>query len=223
MFRSVIISHLEQEFNQKDVAVAYVYCTYTEKDQSAVNLVASLLQQLIKQQSAISDSIIALYNHHYNRKTRPSLAEYSRSLQSEIDYFSKVFIIVDALDECSEGTRKHFLAEVQKLLPNIRLLVTSRHIRDIENEFKEAAWLEIRASGEDIKSYLEACIEGQFPLARYAKEKRTLRDDILNTVVEKANGMYALARFPSKSNAYSVDFSQVFARPAAYGFTSKGG
>ena len=170
--------------------MAYVYCTYTEKDQSSINLVASLLQQLITRRRAISDNIIALYNHHYHKKTRPSLAEYSRSLQSEISYFSKVFIIVDALDECPEGTRKHFLTEVRKLLPNVRLLVTSRHIPDIENEFKDAACMEIRASGEDIKSYLEARIEGQLPLARYVKKNHALRDNILNTVVEKASGMY---------------------------------
>ena len=120
-------------------------------------------------------------------------------MQSEISHFSKVFIIVDALDECPEGTRKHFLTEVRRLLPNVRLLITSRYIRDIENEFKDAACLEIRASDEDIKSYLETRIEGQLPLARYTKVNHPLRNDILNTIVEKASGMYVPARSSFKS------------------------
>jgi hypothetical protein len=81
------------------------------------------------------------------------------------------------------------MAEVRKLLPKVRLLVTSRHIPDIERKFKGGAGLEIRASDEDIKRYLESRIESQNPLAGYVKTDPTLRSDILTTIIEKAHGM----------------------------------
>jgi hypothetical protein len=192
-FRSIIISYLEQVFKQENVGIAYLYCAHKEQNQTAVNLVASLLKQLIhQQQSAISDNILKLYRYHVDRDTRPSLSEYSRLLYLEIGYFSKVFIVIDALDECSEetGARMQLLAEVRKLLPKIRLLVTSRPISNIEHEFKDAACLEIRASDEDVIQYLKSRIKGQLPLATYARTDPALRDTILNAIVEKARGMY---------------------------------
>jgi hypothetical protein len=151
-----------------------------------------LLQQLTARRSEISDDINTLYQDRIKKQTRPSLADYSRLLQSEIRNFSRVFIVIDALDECSEndGIREGFLGEVRKLLPNICLLVTSRPIANLEHEFENATHLEIHASDEDIKRYLEAQIERQPQLARHIKADPTLRDAILNNIIKKANGMY---------------------------------
>jgi hypothetical protein len=191
MFRSVVINYLERAFKKENVGIAYIYCTYREQNQTAVNLVASLLKQLIQQQLAVSGNILELYRRHRSRQTHPPLSEYSRLLQAELRHFSKIFIVIDALDECSEESRirEHFLAEVRKLLPMIRLLVTSRHIPDIERKFEGAARLEICARDKDIKRYLESRIESQLPLAGYVRTDPTLRSDILTTIVEKAHGM----------------------------------
>ena len=110
----------------------------------------------------------------------------------EIRNFSRVFIVIDALDECSEkdGIRESFLGEVRKLLPNICLLVTSRPIANIEHEFENATRRDIHASDEDIKRYLEAQIERQPQLVRHIKADPNLRDAILNNIIQKANGMH---------------------------------
>jgi ankyrin repeat domain-containing protein 50 len=191
-FRSVIINYLERAIIEEGVGIAYIYCSYRQQNQTAGNLVASLLKQLIQQRPAsIPSNIRDLYRHHRGRQTHPPLSEYSRLLQAELRHFSKVFIVIDALDECSEESRirEHFLAEVWKLLPQVRLLVTSRHIPDIKRKFKGGARLEIRASDEDIKRYLESRIESQNPLAGYVKMDPTLRSDILTAIIERAHGM----------------------------------
>jgi hypothetical protein len=191
MFRSVVINHLEWTFKRENVGIAYIYCTYRQQNQTAVNLISSLLKQLIQQQPAISDNILDLYRHHHSRQTHPPLNEYSRLLQAEASHFSKVFIVIDALDECSEDgrIREHFLAEVQKLLPKARLLVTSRNIPNIERNFEGAARLEILAKDKDIERYLESRIESQPLLASYVRADSKLRADILSTIVKKAHGM----------------------------------
>ena len=189
-FSSIIINYLEQTFKE-NAAIAYIYCNYKEQNQTVINLIASLLQQLVQGQSVVSDDIIAAYKRHSHKQTRPSLAEYSELLQSEVRRFSKVFIVIDALDECSEGGGiRGFLPEIRKLPSNMHLLVTSRYITDIEDEFEKVARLEIRASNEDVKSYVEARIEEQPQLVCHVRADPTLRSAIVDTIVQKAGGMY---------------------------------
>lgn len=44
---SVIIDYLEKNFASDNVGIAFVYCNYNDQNQKVVNLIASLLQQLI--------------------------------------------------------------------------------------------------------------------------------------------------------------------------------
>jgi hypothetical protein len=188
------VNHLHKLFkNETEIGIACIYCNYKEKvAQTPVNLVASLLRQLVQEHSPLSNDVKDLYGECIKRGTRPALSEISRILQSEITKYSKVFVVLDALDECSESdrTRELFLTQIRRLVPNISLLVTSRDIANIEREFHEAARLEIRASDEDIRSYLKSRIEGQSQLAPYIKKDATLQDTILDTIVRKANRMY---------------------------------
>ncbi|KAI9774337.1 MAG: hypothetical protein M1840_004231 [Geoglossum simile] len=189
---STVVDYLEQSFQKEDVAVAYVYCNYKEQGvQTAVNLIASLLQQVVQRNPVISEKIISTYQRYLGKKTRPPLDEWSDLLQIEARRFSKVLIAIDALDECPESndTRATFLAEIRKLQPNIHLLVTSRHIPTIEREFGSAAHIEIRASDRDIRRYLESRIRGGSRLARNVEGDPALQELIVNAITERADGM----------------------------------
>jgi hypothetical protein len=133
---------------------------------------------------------MSLYHHHVKKRTRPTLSEWSKLLQSEVRRLSKVFIIIDALDECPEsnGTRDSFLIEIRKLQPSIHLLVTSRHIPTI-SDFENAARVDVRASDKDVRRYLKDRIERERRLVRHVKADPTLQETIINTIVEKAKGM----------------------------------
>ena len=190
--RSIVVEYLERSFEKNNVAIAYIYCSYKEQeDQTAVNLIASLLHQLVQKKAAISDVIASLHRQHTKKKTRPTLTDYTDLLQSEARGFSKVFIVIDALDECSEsnGTRDSFLTEIRKLQPNVNLLVTSRHISTIEREFEKQARVEIRASDDDARRYLESRVERERRLQCLIGEDLGLQGTIVNTIVEKAKGM----------------------------------
>lgn len=193
IFRSIIINYVDGSLDSKEACLAYIYCIYKEKDeQTDVNLISSVLQQLIQSHGFISDQLSLLYNHHVKRQTRPSLVEWSDLLQSEVRRHSRTYIIVDALDECSEGARDIFLDEIRKL-PNANLLVTSRPNLIIEHDFEGTASIEIRASEEDVRKYLECRISKERRLLRHVKEDPTLLDTIASTIVERAKGMYVSA------------------------------
>jgi hypothetical protein len=72
--------------------------------------------------------------------------------------YSRVFIIVDALDECqaSDSCRSTFLSEIFSLQAKTgaNIFATSRPIPDVEDEFKGCLVREILASDEDVYRYL---------------------------------------------------------------------
>lgn len=177
-----------------------MYCSYKEeKEQTPVNLIASLLQQLVQRRFVISDELNKLYKYHIDKKTGLSLNECSELLRTEIARFSKVFIIIDALDEYIEGdgTRDTLLKGLRNLHLDIKLLVTSRHIPTIEREFKNDKRLDIRASDKDVERYLEYRISSNQQLTSHVKKDPSLKDTIVATIVRNAQGMYVSYSDPS--------------------------
>jgi hypothetical protein len=96
------INDLTKRFqNNPGTGVAYLYCNFRRKDeQKAQDLLISILKQLSEEQSSLLDSVKSLYDKHKEKRTRLSLDEISRTLQSVSGTYSRVIIIVDALDEC---------------------------------------------------------------------------------------------------------------------------
>ncbi|KAI9775380.1 MAG: hypothetical protein M1839_001235 [Geoglossum umbratile] len=174
VFRSVIVDYLERSFTQEDVAIS---------------IAAASPERLFNSQKVLS---------LYRGRTRkpPTLNEFSKLLQSEIRRFSRVFVIIDALDECAEGdgTRGRFLAELRKPQPDIHLLVTSRHMPIPERDFEEAMRVEIRARDEDVEKHLESRIGRESRLTGYVKRDPSLRGTVVSTIVKKARGMFLLAQ-----------------------------
>src|SRR5436309_16052105 len=72
------------------------------------------------------------------RDKQPTRDELLKTLRSIADKFSRVFIVLDGLDECKD--RRNLLACICQMvlwkLPNFCLLVTSRNERDIEESLQ---------------------------------------------------------------------------------------
>src|SRR5271170_1914985 len=137
---SIVVDHLYNKFrNDPAVGIAYLYCNFRQQhEQKPTDLLLSLLKQLVQEQPFIPENVQSLYKHHKAKRTRPLLDEISKSLQSVVANYSRVFIIVDALDECSDGDRRRFLSEIFNIQDKIgvSLFATSRFILDIRQEFE---------------------------------------------------------------------------------------
>jgi hypothetical protein len=108
------------------------------------------------------------------------------ALQPAIGMFSKVFAVVDAVDECSDETRAGLLKELRSLSNIISLLVTSRKHGAIAREFEGTKQVNIRAKDEDI----ETCIEdrvSRHPL--HVGRDPKFRKEMVKMITEKAQGM----------------------------------
>jgi hypothetical protein len=107
--------------------------------------------------------------------------------------YSRVFIIIDALDECqiSDGCRQRFLSGLVSLQGKCgaNLFATSRPISSIEKEFKGNPVLEIRASEDDVRRYLNGHM---FRLPGFVVRSPELQEEIKTDIVKAVDGMYVV-------------------------------
>jgi hypothetical protein len=191
---SVVIDYICKRFQgDRTTGIAYLYCNFQRKDEQKIDeLLASLLKQLLVADSlsSLPDCVKALYGRYEGKRTRPSLDEILRALQSVMAAYLRVFIIVDALDECQafDGCRAKFLSEIFSIQAKcgINIFATSRFIPEIIDQFKGCALLEIRAKSQDIERYLEGHM-GQ--LASFVRENRELQNVIKIGILEAVDGM----------------------------------
>lgn len=187
-----MIDYLKHKINEQEIGIAFIYCNYREREkQTTVNLVASLLKQLIQTKLVIPSKLCSLYKQHIRRKSRPTLVECSELLYLELAACSRAFIIVDALDECDEtrGTRSDLISQLLRLPSSTSLMITSRDVPSIQLELSRFCRLEIRASDADVKTYLEGHIEREERLKRHVQADPALRNTILDTIVKKVEGV----------------------------------
>jgi hypothetical protein len=189
---AIVVDDLGARFlANRNVGIAYLYCSFGRQDeQTAENLLASLLKQLIQEQSSLPDSVKVLYDHYRDKRTRLSFDEISQTLQSVAAVYLQVFIIVDALDECqtSNGCRTKFLTAIFNLQAKCgaHLFATSRSIPEITEAFKNSTLLEIQATKDDVEKYVEGHMQ---QLLLFVQQNQQLQKDIKTGISEAVDGM----------------------------------
>ncbi|KAI9855731.1 MAG: hypothetical protein M1824_005891 [Vezdaea acicularis] len=192
---STAIDYLQTTFAETDNAVAFIYCNYNDQtEQSSVNLVSSLLKQLAQQMPSLLDGLEPMFDKHLKKITRPTLQEMSKALQSAVLSFPRAFIVVDAVDECLEDSRRDLLDSLGVLADTVGLMITSRPSIHIEDTFPNREKLEITAKDEDVYKYLEARISQTSRLAKIVKAEPTVREKVTDAVIKNVRGMFLLAR-----------------------------
>jgi hypothetical protein len=191
MMAAIAVDYLHNAVRAPDVGVAYLYYNYKRQaEQTTLHMLAAILKQLVQDRPSIAQPLLSLYSDHQVRRTRPNLGETFNILQSVLASYSKVYVVIDALDECPQrdGTRRQLLELCRNLQgqTDLRLMATSRHIPDIVQEFKDIPQLEVRASDADVKRFVVGKI-GQ--LANCVRQDGDLQKLVQNKIVEAADGM----------------------------------
>ncbi|RDW85168.1 hypothetical protein BP6252_02758 [Coleophoma cylindrospora] len=192
---SIVVEQLKSRFvDNKSIGIAYLYCNFRRQDtQNTKELLSSLLRQLSEGQSSVPGIVKDLHERHESKRTSPSLDEVSRAVKSVTSLYSRVFIVIDALDECQQGCRKLLLSEISSLQTDceVNFFATSRFIPDITRIFDGDLWLEIRASKGDIERYLDAHMAD---LSTFDEWDQKLQDEIKTGISDAVDGMFLLAQ-----------------------------
>ncbi|KAJ7589327.1 hypothetical protein C8J56DRAFT_1075847, partial [Mycena floridula] len=184
---SIIVEHLRSAILQPKIAVIYIYCDYRQQEaQTPIQLLGSVLKQLAQQHPVLSDHLLALHKKYLSRGDHPSIDELFKALQAEVSLYSQVYIVVDALDDHPQG--------LWSLSDHLQLLVTSRDILSISQEFNNMARIPIEAHDEDLETYIRGRITTDKKLKKLVKEDVNLTTEIIEQVSLKAAGMFLQAR-----------------------------
>jgi hypothetical protein len=190
---SIVVEELTTRYSKEPtVGIAYLYCNFRRKDEQKIDdLLTSLLKQLAEGQPSLPSTVKELYDRYKTRRTRLSLDEISISLQAVTALYSRVFIIVDALDECqvSDNCRQRFLSSLFHLQTKTgaNLFMTSRFIPEITEKLNEGLRLEIRASDQDMRKYLDGHMSR---LRTFVLRNPKLQEEIITATIQAAKGMY---------------------------------
>ena len=173
------------------IGVAAIYCNFNERDQQKPeNLLAACCVQLIQpSRNPLREVLTDVYTKHDFGKTKPVWEDVVQVFEDSTKDLDTVYIVVDALDECSDDTRQILLNYFRVLPVNIRLLVTTRHIDEITREFIDSPKVEIRADPCDLKKYVASRIAGNRRLEGCVRDASSLKAHIYDKVITKADGM----------------------------------
>lgn len=189
---SIIVEELSLRFStDTSIGIAYLYFNFRRHDEQKIdNLLASLLKQLAENQPSLPVAVKELYDQHKKKRTRPSFEDIFNCLKIVTKLYSRVFILVDALDEStvSDGCRQRFLSSLFNLQAEFgaSFFATSRLILSIEKEFEGHSKLDIRASDEDVRRYLDGHM---FRLPRFVTRSFELEEEIKIAIVKATEGM----------------------------------
>ncbi|KAK6525239.1 hypothetical protein TWF694_005385 [Orbilia ellipsospora] len=192
---SIVIEHLSKlPSTESKTNVMYLYCNYKrQEDQTLDKLVSMLLRQIVEQLETIPEVVHTMYAAYKGKVARPSPKEIYRTLLAILGGLGRIFIVVDALDECTSGVRRELLTKIQEFQQKSKtcFMATSRPISDVTEYFAKAPQIKIKANREDVEKYVESHLALLPTCVRNSSElQEKIRAQIANTV----DGMFLLAK-----------------------------
>ncbi|KAG8531312.1 uncharacterized protein KY384_002940 [Bacidia gigantensis] len=152
-------------------------------------LLSEIIKHLVLQNPKSLPHVREMCHQHRSRNTRPRLKELWLCLEAVSTVFTRVYLVIDALDECSEDTRRDLTKMIRELPPIYFTLVTSRPIDMIQEETKASAKIIIKAQADDLAQYMKHKIRQSSILERSVSADPKLEERIINALLAEAHGI----------------------------------
>jgi hypothetical protein len=198
---SAIIQDILQDCHDDLAKVAaYYYFAFNDtQKQLSEPMVKSLITQLSQQCVTIPAILESLFSSSLNGQRQPSLDALLQVLYQMIQDFPVLYIILDALDECSERDRLLEILEIMAgwKIKHLHLIVTSRSEEDINHSLRSfigvdnTVCLQSILVDKDIFNYVHHRLSNDKTLRRWQKDLE-MRREIQTVLMKKAHGMYVL-------------------------------
>ena len=191
---SLVIDTLcDQEAEEENIAIVGVYCDYlSQQEQTMTSIIGAFLKQLVGRGVIAKDIREAFQKAKKEVGGRgPRLADLMGMLRTAIASLPRVFICIDALDECLPKCLPKLLESLRDIVresPSTRIFLTGRpHVKeDIQRYLTRAVVIPISPNTDDIRNYLEMRLESD---AEPEAMSDDLRADIVKVILEKISDM----------------------------------
>ncbi|KAF5340346.1 hypothetical protein D9611_007918 [Ephemerocybe angulata] len=187
---SFSLERLKEIFKgQEGVGIVGAYIRYTERPPTRA-IFAGLLSQLVKDHPCAYHYM----RHIYIQKDRGDLSDLDmvKAFQDIVGLLSKVFLIIDGLDEADDGVKDDLLRALPFLGANV--LITSRPLELYSPRLPHALHVSIEARTEDIDHFVEEKIKSSSKLQAILRGKLALTEMLKTRIRESSRGMFLVAR-----------------------------
>jgi len=188
-----VIDSLCDQAKREDIAVVGLYCDFpSQQDQTITNIMGAILKQLAGRGAMPNHLRQAFQEGKAEFGGRgPRLADMMRLLRIAIASLPKVFICIDALDECLPKCLPELLESLRSIVresPNTRIFITGRpHIgEDVRRYFPKTLVIPISPNTDDIRNYVEVRLDRD---AEPEAMTNDLRADIVGAIQENISDM----------------------------------
>jgi hypothetical protein len=202
---STIIEHLLQHCQDNTSTVTtYFYFDFNDaQKQDPELMLRSLLRQLLQRSVTIPRGVNALFSSCDNGQRQPSAHDLLEVTQQAAQEFTQVYVVLDALDECTQRSELMGMLEVVTgwQLDNMHLLMTSRKERDIESSLKsyvdeeDTVCLQSDIVDKDIQRYIQQRLSSDKDLVKWEKDI-DMRQEIEAALMGGARGMHVCSSKP---------------------------
>ena len=185
-------------------SLTFYYYDFRDDQKDLQGLLSSVLSQLCNQSDSYYDVLSTFYSTHHNgaQNSQASNNELTQCLKALLGLPGQapVYLIVDALDECSDTSAlSPFCQKVLTLIEdimgsnllNLHICITSCPETDIKVVLEPLTFLSIsihdkRGQLEDIENYIKLTVDSNRKMRKWKLEHRQLVIDVLT---RQANGM----------------------------------
>jgi hypothetical protein len=173
-----------------NVARAFVYCEYSDPiSRSEMGILSSITRQLVEQCPIVPSEVRTFRDRYAGGGRLPTVQEQIALIMLLVELFDRTYILIDALDECTERDRVRIIHCVKTMERGIRLLITSRPVLDLQGSFSSLCRIDITAHESDIRAYLESEIDTDTRMQYFTSTDPNLRDDVIRHLQVMADGM----------------------------------
>ncbi|RKK16121.1 hypothetical protein BFJ66_g10822 [Fusarium oxysporum f. sp. cepae] len=185
----------------RNCAILYFYITFTDSQKQSLHvIIRSLISQLYCSRPESRHPITSLHSKCGGGSSQATVEQLKCTFREMLSFGGEVFIVLDALDEYQNRSiqRDELLTWIESFRNgpvNTHLLVTSRPEHDIKTSIATWAGSDRIISlitynvGRDISDYIRDVVTKSTSFRRWHGDTST-QDDIVNTLSEKADGVF---------------------------------
>lgn len=202
--KSSFITDTLKGTQMESVPVVFFYCNYKEEARRAADsILRSLLKQLSAQLPDLRQELVNAYNKaNVEGHSQTSLDSHTTEalIRATLSRFKTVFIVVDALDECTREQRKilvKFLLNQAKVAGgcSVKIFLTSRDEDDLRRMFQDKHIRNYVINANDTKKDIKPFVRHE--VASYlesgeilgGKVSVGLQTELVTSLVNNADGM----------------------------------
>ena len=200
-----MVEHLSALYQlSENTGVTFVYCNYQEP-RTPATYIRLAMKQLCRRMQCLPPKLREVYEKHYPNDSQPNSEELQSIFLAIARHFNSMFLVLDALDECTPEQRADLCEFFCKIIersttPNssqstqstlasnmgntqsfrtnvcsIKLFVTSRKEPDIERVFRQRSFPKIEIEAEKVDDDIAIYVKAQIE-QRIKDERLTIKD-----------------------------------------------